>query len=119
MHAVRVDLSGLLYRGVQIMPKRRILISGNEAIAQGAIQAGCDFYAGYPITPQNELIAYMAKNMPLSGGVFIQAESEIAAINMVYGASAAGARAMTSSSSPGISLKQEGLSYISGRGFRR
>lgn len=96
------------------MPKRRILISGNEAIAQGALQAGCDFYAGYPITPQNELIAYMAKNMPLSGGVFIQAESEIAAINMVYGASAAGARAMTSSSSPGISLKQEGLSYISG-----
>jgi len=96
------------------MVKKRILISGNEAIAEGAIQAGCNFYAGYPITPQNELIAYMAKYMPLSGGVFIQAESELAAINMVYGASAAGARAMTSSSSPGISLKQEGISYISG-----
>jgi len=96
------------------MVKKRILISGNEAIAEGAIQAGCNFYAGYPITPQNELIAYMAKHMPLSGGVFIQAESELAAINMVYGASAAGARAMTSSSSPGVSLKQEGISYISG-----
>ncbi|MDD5690460.1 MAG: 3-methyl-2-oxobutanoate dehydrogenase subunit VorB [Candidatus Omnitrophica bacterium] len=102
------------------MLKKRILISGNEAIAEGAIQAGCNFYAGYPITPQNELIAYMAKHMPVcrpdrqSGGVFIQAESELAAINMVYGASAAGARAMTSSSSPGVSLKQEGVSYISG-----
>jgi len=96
------------------MLNKRILISGNEAIAEGALQAGCNFYAGYPITPQNELIAYMAKHMPLSGGVFIQAESELAAINMVYGASAAGSRAMTSSSSPGISLKQEGISYISG-----
>ena len=96
------------------MLNKRILISGNEAIAEGAIQAGCNFYAGYPITPQNELIAYMAKHMPISGGVFIQAESELAAINMVYGASAAGSRAMTSSSSPGISLKQEGISYISG-----
>ncbi len=93
---------------------KRILMSGNEAIAEGAIQAGCDFYAGYPITPQNELIAYMAKNMPRAGRVFVQAESELAAINMVYGASAAGSRAMTSSSSPGISLKQEGISYISG-----
>ncbi len=96
------------------MLKKRILISGNEAIAQGAIQAGCGFYAGYPITPQNELIAYMAKHMPKTNGVFIQAESELAAINMVYGASAAGARSMTSSSSPGISLKQEGISYIAG-----
>ena len=95
------------------MLKKKILISGNEAIAQGAIQAGCRFYAGYPITPQNELIAYMAKHMP-KNGVFIQAESELAAINMVYGASAAGVRAMTSSSSPGISLKQEGISYIAG-----
>ncbi len=95
------------------MPKKKILISGNEAIAQGAIQAGCTFYAGYPITPQNELIAYMAKHLP-GKGIFIQAESELAAINMVYGASAAGVRAMTSSSSPGISLKQEGISYISG-----
>ena len=95
------------------MLKNKILISGNEAIAQGALQAGCTFYAGYPITPQNELIAYMAKQMPKKG-VFIQAESELAAINMVFGASAAGVRAMTSSSSPGISLKQEGISYIAG-----
>jgi len=92
----------------------KVLMSGNEAIARGAIDAGCRFYAGYPITPQNELTAYMALHMPQEGGVFIQAESELAAINMVYGASAAGARAMTSSSSPGISLKQEGISYIAG-----
>jgi len=96
------------------MAIKKILISGNEAIAAGAIQAGCRFYAGYPITPQNELIAYMAKYMPEAGGVFIQAESELAAINMVFGASGAGARAMTSSSSPGVSLKQEGISYIAG-----
>ncbi len=96
------------------MLKKKILISGNEAIAEGAIQAGCSFYAGYPITPQNELIAYMSKYMPKTGGVFIQAESELAAISMVYGASAAGARVMTSSSSPGVSLKQEGISYIAG-----
>ena len=89
-------------------------MTGNEAIAEGAIQAGCCFYAGYPITPQNELPAYMAKRMPEVKGVFIQAESELAAINMVFGASAAKARAMTSSSSPGISLKQEGISYIAG-----
>lgn len=92
----------------------KILMSGNEAIAEGAICAGCRFYAGYPITPQNELIAYMARHMPESGGIFIQAESELAAINMVFGASAAGERAMTSSSSPGISLKQEGISYLAG-----
>jgi len=95
------------------MLKKKILISGNEAIAQGALQAGCTFYAGYPITPQNELIAYMAKHMP-GKGVFIQAESEPAAINMVYGAAAAGVRSMTSSSSPGISLMQEGISYLAG-----
>lgn len=93
---------------------KKILITGNEAIAEGAIQAGCRFYAGYPITPQNELPAYMAEHMPEAGGIFIQAESELAAINMVFGAAAAGARAMTSSSSPGISLKQEGISYIAG-----
>jgi 2-oxoglutarate ferredoxin oxidoreductase subunit alpha len=92
----------------------RILISGNEAAGEAAIRAGCRFYAGYPITPQNELTAYMADQLPLRGGVFVQAESELAAINMVYGASAAGARAMTSSSSPGISLKQEGISYMAG-----
>ncbi|MDD5431643.1 MAG: 3-methyl-2-oxobutanoate dehydrogenase subunit VorB [Candidatus Omnitrophica bacterium] len=94
--------------------KNKILMSGNEAIAEGAIKAGCRFYAGYPITPQNELIAYMSSRMPEVKGVFIQAESELAAINMVYGASAAGVRAMTSSSSPGVSLKQEGISYIAG-----
>lgn len=99
----------------------KTLLSGNEAIAQGALQAGCNFYAGYPITPQNELIAYMAKYMATStvnsgqaSRVFIQAESELAAISMVYGAAAAGSRAMTSSSSPGISLMQEGISYIAG-----
>ncbi len=95
------------------MPKK-ILISGNEAIAEAAVQAGCRFYAGYPITPQNEIPAYMAQRMPQVAGVFIQAESELAAVNMVFGASAAGARAMTSSSSPGMSLKQEGISYIAG-----
>ncbi|MDR1302758.1 MAG: 3-methyl-2-oxobutanoate dehydrogenase subunit VorB [Treponema sp.] len=90
------------------------LMKGNEAIAEAAIRAGCGAYFGYPITPQNEIIAYMATHMLERGRVFIQAESEIAAINMVYGASAAGARAMTSSSSPGISLKQEGISYAAG-----
>jgi len=89
-------------------------MTGNEAIAEGAIQAGCKFYAGYPITPQNELIAYMARRLPEAGGIFIQAEAEVSAINMVFGAAAAGAAAMTSSSSPGISLKQEGISYIAG-----
>ncbi|MCX5712903.1 MAG: 3-methyl-2-oxobutanoate dehydrogenase subunit VorB [Candidatus Omnitrophica bacterium] len=93
---------------------KKILLSGNEAIAEGAIQAGCKFYAGYPITPQNELTAYMAKYLPENKGIFIQSESETAAISMVYGASATGARSMTSSSSPGISLKQEGISYLAG-----
>ncbi|MCM8796344.1 MAG: 3-methyl-2-oxobutanoate dehydrogenase subunit VorB [Candidatus Omnitrophica bacterium] len=94
--------------------KEKVLMTGNEAMARGAIEAGCSFYAGYPITPQNEIPAYMAIQMPASGGVFIQAESEIAAINMVFGAAAAGTRAMTSSSSPGVSLMQEGISYIAG-----
>ena len=92
----------------------RILMKGNEAIAEAAIRAGCRHYFGYPITPQTEIAAYMAKKMPKIGGVFLQAESEIASINMVYGAAAAGMRVMTSSSSPGISLKTEGLSYIAG-----
>ena len=92
----------------------KVLMCGNEAVGEGAIQAGCRHYFGYPITPQNELTAYMAKRLGELGGVFIQSESELAAINMVFGASAAGARAMTSSSSPGISLKQEGISYIAG-----
>lgn len=94
--------------------KERILMTGNEAVAEGAIQAGCRFYAGYPITPQNELTAYMARHMPEAGRIFIQAESELSAVNMVYGAAAAGVRAMTSSSSPGMSLKQEGISYLAG-----
>ena len=92
----------------------RILMKGNEAIAEAAIRAGCRHYFGYPITPQTEIAAYMAKKMPKIGGIFLQAESEIASINMVYGAAAAGMRVMTSSSSPGISLKAEGLSYIAG-----
>ena len=93
---------------------KKVLMCGNEVLAEAAIMAGCRFYAGYPITPQNELPAYMSRHMPESGGVFIQAESEISAINMVFGASLIGARAMTSSSSPGISLKQEGISYLAG-----
>ncbi|MDR2516589.1 MAG: 3-methyl-2-oxobutanoate dehydrogenase subunit VorB [Spirochaetaceae bacterium] len=96
------------------MNGQKVLMKGNEAIAEAAIRAGCRAYFGYPITPQNEIIAYMAKHLMKRGGVFIQAESEVAAVNMVYGASAAGARAMTSSSSPGISLKQEGISYAAG-----
>jgi len=93
---------------------KKIFMKGNEVIAEAAIQAGCRFYAGYPITPQNEIPEYMSWRMEDEGGVFIQAESELSAINMVYGASASGARAMTSSSSPGISLMQETLSYLCG-----
>jgi 2-oxoglutarate/2-oxoacid ferredoxin oxidoreductase subunit alpha len=88
------------------------LMKGNEAIAEAAVRSGCRAYFGYPITPQNEVIEYMAQRMPEVKGVCLQAESEIAAINMVFGAAAAGARAMTSSSGPGISLKQEGISYL-------
>ena len=91
----------------------KMLMKGNEAIGEAAIRAGCHFYFGYPITPQSEIAAYMSKKLPkIKDAVFIQAESELAAINMVYGAAATGVRAMTSSSSPGISLKQEGISYI-------
>lgn len=90
------------------------LMKGNEAIAEAAIQAGCRHFFGYPITPQNELPEYMARRMPEVGGVYLQAESEVSAINMVYGAAGAGARVMTSSSSPGISLMQEGISYLVG-----
>lgn len=89
-------------------------MKGNEALAEAAIRAGCRCFFGYPITPQTEIAAYFAKYMPKNGGTFLQAESEIAAINMVLGAAAAGVRAMTSSSSPGISLKSEGISYIAG-----
>ena len=93
---------------------KRILMCGNEALAESAILAGCDAYFGYPITPQNEIPAYMSRRMPEEGRVFVQTESELAAINMVYGASATGKRAMTSSSSPGISLMQEGISFLAG-----
>ena len=92
----------------------KVLMKGNEALAEAAIRAGCHHFFGYPITPQTELAAYMSKRMPKLGGTYLQAESEIAAINMVLGASAAGIRAMTSSSSPGISLKGEGISYMAG-----
>ncbi len=92
----------------------KILMKGNDVVGEAAIIAGCRYYFGYPITPQNEIPAYMSQRLPEVGGTFLQAESEIASINMVFGASAAGARVMTSSSSPGISLKQEGISYLSG-----
>ena len=94
--------------------QERVLMKGNEVLAEAAMRAGCRFFFGYPITPQTELAAYMAKKLPLIGGTFLQAESEVAAINMVYGAAAAGGRVMTSSSSPGVSLKGEGVSYMAG-----
>ena len=93
---------------------QKVLMKGNEAIAEAAIRAGCRHYFGYPITPQTEIAAYMAKRMPKIGGTFLQAESEVAAINMVYGCASTGKRVMTSSSSPGISLKAEGISYLAG-----
>ena len=96
------------------MTMKREIWKGSEAIAEAAIRAGCRGFFGYPITPQNEIPEYMSLKMPEAGGVFVQAESELAAINMVYGAAASGMRAMTSSSSPGISLKQEGISYMVG-----
>jgi len=92
----------------------KVLMKGNEAMALAAIKAGCEAFYGYPITPQNELPEYMSKHMALNGRVFVQSESEVAAINMVYGAAGAGARVLTSSSSPGIALKQEGITYIAG-----
>src|SRR6056297_3589998 len=98
----------------RVCMSEKTLMKGNEVIGEAAIIAGCRYYFGYPITPQNEIPAYMSQRLPQVDGTFLQAESEIAAINMVFGASAAGARVMTSSSSPGISLKQEGISYLSG-----
>lgn len=92
----------------------KVLMKGNEALAEAAVRAGCRYFFGYPITPQNEIPQYLSWRLPEVGGVFVQAESEVAAINMVYGAASAGARVMTSSSSPGISLKQEGISYLAG-----
>ncbi len=94
------------------MKRERVLMKGNEALAEAAVRAGCRYFFGYPITPQNEIPEYMSRRLPEVGGQFVQAESEVAAINMLYGAGGAGARAMTSSSSPGISLKQEGISYM-------
>ena len=93
---------------------RKTLIKGNEAVIKSAILAGCRYYFGYPITPASEIAHAAARYFPLVGGTFLQAESEISAINMVYGASSCGARVMTASSGPGISLKQEGISYIAG-----
>jgi 2-oxoglutarate ferredoxin oxidoreductase subunit alpha len=95
--------------------KKQLLMKGNEAVGEGAVIAGCRHYFGYPITPQNELTAYMSRRMMDVGGTFIQSESELAAINMVLGAAAAGARTMTTSSSPGVSLMQEGISYMAGQ----
>lgn len=92
----------------------KVLMKGNEAVGAAAIAAGCKYFFGYPITPQNEIPEYMSRELPKVGGMFVQAESEIAAINMVYGAAGSGARVMTSSSSPGIALKQEGISYLAG-----
>ena len=94
------------------MTKELLLLSGNEALGEGAIRGGCRFFFGYPITPQGELFDYLARRLPEAGGTFLQSESEIAAINMVYGTAATGKRVMTASSSTGISLMQEGLSYL-------
>lgn len=96
------------------MKMEKVFLKGNEAVAMAAIEAGCRCYFGYPITPQSDIPEYLSRELPKAGGTFIQAESEIASINMVLGAAATGARAMTSSSGPGISLKQEGISYLSG-----
>jgi 2-oxoglutarate ferredoxin oxidoreductase subunit alpha len=94
------------------MVKSKVLLRGNEAIGEGVISAGCRYYYAYPITPQNELVAYLAKRLPEVGGLFLQVESELAAINMVFGTACTGNRVITTSSSPGISLMQEGISYI-------
>lgn len=97
------------------MPSEKMLMRGSDTVGEAAVRAGCRYYFGYPITPQNELPEYLSSRLPEVGGSFIQAESEISAINMVLGAAAAGGRAMTSSSSPGVSLKQEGISYLAGQ----
>ena len=111
---MRGDLSGYCHRCLEIVVMERELVKGNEAVAMAAIDAGCLLYFGYPITPQNDIPEYLSRHLPKLGGEFIQAESEVASINMLLGASAAGIRAMTSSSSPGISLMQEGISYLAG-----
>jgi len=117
MHRVRVlqdDVPGCGDNGGGMSMKERVLMKGNEALAEAAIAAGCRHFFGYPITPQTEVAAYMAKRLPKMNGTYLQAESEVASINMVLGASAAGVRVMTSTSSPGVSLMAEGLSYIAG-----
>ncbi len=95
----------------------KLLLKGNEALAESALRAGCRFYAGYPITPQSEILEYMSKHMEKRGGVFIQGESEVASISMIWGAAATGTRSMTSSSGPGFSLKQEGIAYLASYGM--
>ena len=115
LRILRNDVSRLCYYGREVKKMSdKVLMKGNEAIAEAAIRAGCRHYFGYPITPQTEVAAYMSKRMPKIGGTFLQAESEIAAINMVIGVSSTGKRVMTSSSSPGVSLKSEGISYLAG-----
>jgi 2-oxoglutarate/2-oxoacid ferredoxin oxidoreductase subunit alpha len=99
---------------MEAVVSKRLLVKGNEAVAMAAIEAGCRYYFGYPITPQSDIPEYLSRELPKLGGEFIQAESEIASINMLLGAAATGVRAMTSSSGPGISLKQEGISYMAG-----
>ena len=113
---LRGSLSGCGHRGLEVDStlEKRLFIKGNEALARGAIKAGCRYYFGYPITPQNDIPEFLSKEFARVEGCFIQAESEVASINMLLGAAAAGARAMTSSSSPGISLMQEGISYLAG-----
>jgi 2-oxoglutarate ferredoxin oxidoreductase subunit alpha len=107
-----IDLQQYFFREDQV--SKRLFVKGNEAAAMGAVEAGCRYYFGYPITPQSDIPEYLSREFPKLSGEFIQAESEVAAINMLLGASACGVRAMTSSSSPGISLKQEGISYMAG-----
>ena len=117
MRYLLYSMPGLLFRDQIGGEMADRLMKGNEAIAQGALLAGCRFYAGYPITPQNEILEYMSEKMEQLGGTFVQGESEIASVSMVWGASAAGARAMTSSSGPGFSLKQEGIAYLASYGL--
>lgn len=116
MRGLRGDVPGCGHRGVEVgIPvEKRLFLKGNEALARGAIKAGCRYYFGYPITPQNDIPEFLSREFSKVEGCFIQAESEVASINMLLGAAAAGARAMTSSSSPGISLMQEGISYLAG-----
>ena len=111
---MKAEQTGAAYADRSPTKPERTLMKGNEAVGAAAIAAGCRYFFGYPITPQNELPEYMARELPKHGGEFLQAESEIAAINMVYGAAGSGVRVMTSSSSPGIALKQEGISYLTG-----